>query len=67
MCVNVYWTHLLFVQVEEAIIQRKKQELLERYASDALQTQVEESKKLVGLWTEKITYRLWENVNIVSG
>jgi len=40
---------LLFVQVEEALIQRKKQELLERYASDALQTQVEESKKLVGL------------------
>ena len=40
---------MLFLQVEEAIIQRKKQELLERYASDALQTQVEESKKLVGL------------------
>jgi len=39
----------LFVQVEEALIRRKKQELLERYASDALQTQVEESKKLVGL------------------
>jgi len=38
-----------FIQVEEALVQRKKQELLERYASDALQTQVEESKKLVGL------------------
>lgn len=36
-------------EVEEALVQRKKQELLERYASDALQTQVEESKKLVGL------------------
>jgi len=39
----------VYAQVEEALIQRKKQELLERYASDALQTQVEESKKLVGL------------------
>jgi len=37
------------VQIEEALVRRKKQELLERYASDALQTQVEESKKLVGL------------------
>lgn len=45
----------VYAQVEEALIQRKKQELLERYASDALQTQVEESKKLVGLWTWKIT------------
>ena len=42
---------LLFMQIEEALVRRKKQELLERYASDALQTQVEESKKLVGLWT----------------
>ena len=40
---------LLFMQIEEALVRRKKQELLERYASDALQTQVEESKKLVGL------------------
>jgi len=37
------------MQIEEALVLRKKQELLERYASDALQTQVEESKKLVGL------------------
>lgn len=36
-------------EVEEALVRRKKQELLERYATDALQTQVEESKKLVGL------------------
>jgi len=40
---------VLFVQIEDAIIWRKKQELLERYASDELQTQVEESKKLAGL------------------
>jgi len=42
---------LLFTQIEEALVRRKKQELLERYASDALQTEVEESKKLVALWT----------------
>jgi len=41
--------YLLMMQVEEALIRRKKQELLERYASEALQTQVEESKKLVAL------------------
>jgi len=53
MCLHLFphfhWTLRWLAQVEEALIQRKKQELLERYASDALQTQVEESKKLVGL------------------
>ena len=35
-------------QVEDAIMRRKKQELLEKYASEALIQQSEESRALLG-------------------
>lgn len=36
-------------EVEEALLQRKKMELLQKYASDTLQSGSEETKKLLGL------------------
>lgn len=38
-----------FIQIEEALIQRKKMELLQKYVSDDLQAEEEESKKMLGL------------------
>lgn len=36
-------------QVEEALLRRKKMELLQRYASEALQVQSQTAKTLMGL------------------
>lgn len=36
-------------EIEEALIQRKKMELLQKYVSDDLQAEEEESKKMLGL------------------
>jgi pre-mRNA-splicing factor ISY1 len=36
-------------EVEQALLQRKKQELLNRYASDAVIAQSEEAKELLGV------------------
>ena len=36
-------------QVEDAIVKRKKAELLEKYASEALMQQSEEARTLLGL------------------
>lgn len=36
-------------EVEEAIVRRKKMELLQKYASDALRAEAEEAKTLLGL------------------
>jgi pre-mRNA-splicing factor ISY1 len=36
-------------EIEEALVRRKKQELLERYASEELQMETQETKKLAGL------------------
>ena len=40
---------LLFSQIEEALVRRKKMELLQRYASDTLQSQSEDVKKILGV------------------
>ncbi len=37
-------------QVEEALVRRKKMELLQRYASESLQAQSQTAKTLLGLW-----------------
>lgn len=37
------------VQVEEALVRRKKMELLQRYASQALQAQSQTARTLLGL------------------
>lgn len=37
-------------QVEEALVRRKKMELLQRYASETLQAQSQTAKTLMGLW-----------------
>ena len=37
-------------QVEEALVRRKKMELLQRYASETLQAQSQEARTLLGLW-----------------
>jgi pre-mRNA-splicing factor ISY1 len=38
-------------EVEEALLRRKKQELLEKYASECLISQAEEAKNLLGVHT----------------
>lgn len=35
-------------QIEEALVRRKKMELLQKYASETLQAQSEEAKRLLG-------------------
>lgn len=42
-------TEFIHFQVEDAIVRRKKQELMEKYASEALMQQSEEAKTLLGL------------------
>ena len=37
------------LKIEEALLQRKKMELLQKYTSDDLQAEEDESKKLMGL------------------
>lgn len=37
-----------YSQIEEALVQRKKMELLQKYASETLQAQSEEAKRLMG-------------------
>uniref|UniRef100_A0A1B6CKF9 Pre-mRNA-splicing factor ISY1 homolog n=1 Tax=Clastoptera arizonana TaxID=38151 RepID=A0A1B6CKF9_9HEMI len=39
-------------EVEQALVQRKKQELLNRYASDTVLSEAEEAKQLLGVKTE---------------
>lgn len=41
-------TSLLCPQIEEALVRRKKMELLQKYASETLQAQSEEAKRLLG-------------------
>lgn len=36
-------------EIEEALVRRKKMELLQKYASEALMAQSEEAKRLLGL------------------
>ncbi len=36
-------------QIEEALVRRKKMELLQKYASESLMAQSEEAKTLLGL------------------
>ena len=40
---------ILLFQVEEALVQRKKMELLQKYASDALQSEAENVKEMLGV------------------
>lgn len=37
------------MQIEEALIQRKKMELLQRYASESLQSESTEAQEMLGL------------------
>ena len=37
-------------QIEEALVQRKKMELLQKYVSDDLQAEESEAKEMIGLW-----------------
>lgn len=39
----------LYLQIEEALVRRKKMELLQKYASETLMAQSEEAKTLLGL------------------
>jgi len=39
----------LYLQIEEALVRRKKMELLQKYASETLMAQSEEAKRLLGL------------------
>ena len=45
---DMYISHCL--QIEEALLERKKRELLQKYTSDSLQAEEDESKELMGLW-----------------
>ena len=40
---------LFCLQIEEALLERKKRELLQKYTSDTLQAEEDESKELMGL------------------
>ena len=49
LCVCVSVCVCVCVQVEEALVRRKKMELLQRYASETLMAQSQEAKTLLGL------------------
>lgn len=68
----VYWLLRLWpdfiLQIEEALLQRKKLELLQKYASDDLQAEEGEVKQMLGLWCSSVCvfchkhYTLWVQV-----
>lgn len=46
---NEAWAfYSCYPQIEEALVRRKKMELLQKYASETLQAQSEEAKRLLG-------------------
>lgn len=45
----IYLMAMFNLQIEEALVRRKKMELLQKYASEALMAQSEEAKRLLGL------------------
>lgn len=45
-CCRVFYSS--YPQIEEALVRRKKMELLQKYASETLQAQSEEARRLMG-------------------